>query len=164
MNKYYNLNKTCINAVNECYSGKEHSPKGAGYSAVAYDIGYEMKGVDGSIWSVQIKNGKKVWFRKSGMVQLVHEEPVQTSDVITTSSETVINHQNTDPNTVINKEPKAKNNYNLFYNYYKNVLKQKYNTDNVKISDKQLKEEIIEEWHRIKKNKNELNDIIGKLQ
>ena len=69
-------NYQCINVSNETYTGKEMSPKGLGYSAVGFDIGFEKEGVDKQLWVVQMKNNKKVWFRKSGMPKVTHEEPL----------------------------------------------------------------------------------------
>ena len=78
--KKINNNFQCSNVITETYTKKEKSPKGFGLSAVGYDINHELKGVDNEIWIVQFKNGKKVWFRKSGMPKITHEETLIDDD------------------------------------------------------------------------------------
>ena len=75
-------NYQCVNISSESYTGKEQSPKGLGYSAVPYNIGFEKEGVDKQLWVVQMKNNKKVWFRKNGMPKVTHEEPLITINTI----------------------------------------------------------------------------------
>jgi hypothetical protein len=167
--KKINFNsKNCINISTESYSGKEYSPKGLGYSAVTYPIGHEMIGVDKQIWSVQMKNCKKVWFRKSGMPILTHEEPIITNHnedpVINqiASIESIDNKTNEDIIEEVNdKKQPIKTNYSLFYTYYSNKLKEEYKEKGIKKEPKEIRDETIEEWNKLKKNKKDLEDLIN---
>ena len=153
MIKKFLPSNSCFNITTETYNGKEQSPKGLGYSAVAYNIGYEMIGKDNLIWSVQIKNNKKVWFRKNGMPVVTHEEPIITEIPKETPEETII-EQPIQPQENI-KEIK-KTDYNIFYSYYTNKLKEEDKKNGIKKENKIIKENTIEEWNRLKKNKKEL--------
>jgi hypothetical protein len=68
----------CSNISTETYTGKEQSPKRFGLSAEGFEINYEKEGFDKQIWSVQIKNNRKVWVRNCNRVNITHEEPVIT--------------------------------------------------------------------------------------
>ncbi len=166
--KKINFNsKACINISTESYSGKESSPKGLGYSAVTYPIGQEMIGVDKQVWSVQMKNGKKVWFRKSGMPVLTHEEPIITNsneepdipqqqtpiEIKTDIQEQVIEE-------VIEKKT-VKTDYSIFYSYYSNKLKTENIEKGIKKEPKDIRDETIEEWNKLKKNKKELQELLN---
>lgn len=159
MKKINNNNHQCLNITTETYTGKEKSPKGYGYSATVYEIGFEKEGIDKQIWVVQIKNGKKVWFKKNGMPKITHEEPL-----ITTVEETSLKPQEPlkEQTTVAKQTDKKPNDYQLFYNYYSTKLKAE-NNENKKENKKtptQMKDETIAEWNRIKKNKKELEEIL----
>lgn len=160
MKKINNNNHQCLNITTETYTGKEKSPKGYGYSATVYEIGFEKEGIDKQIWVVQIKNGKKVWFKKNGMPKITHEEPL-----ITTVEETSLKPQEPlkeQQTTVAKQTDKKPNDYQLFYNYYSTKLKAE-NNENKKENKKtptQMKDETIAEWNRIKKNKKELEEIL----
>lgn len=151
MIKKFLPNNSCINISTETFNGKEQSPKGLGYSAVAYNIGFEMEGKDGLIWSVQMKNNKKVWFRKNGMPLVTHEEPLITNSTPEPPKEII--QVSTPPET--QKEIK-KTDYNIFYSYYTNKLKEEYSKNGIKKENKLIKDETITEWNRLKKNKKEL--------
>jgi len=150
MIKKFLPNNSCFNISTETFNGKEQSPKGIGYSAVAYNIGYEMTGKDGLIWCVQMKNNKKVWFRKNGMLIVTHEEPL-----ITETPPEIIEEVVQPPSQEIQKEVK-KTDYNIFYSYYKNKLKEDYESSGIKKDNKEIKDKTIAEWNRLKKNKKEL--------
>lgn len=161
-------NYQCVNASNETYTGKEMSPKGMGFSAVAYDIGFEKEGVDKQLWVVQIKNGKKVWFRKSGMPKVTHEEPLITNEVVI--KETTVPTITTIPEVkeeVVKTEDvkktdvsQKKTDFNIFYKYYSGILKEENVRDGLNKKPKTIQEETYAEWNRIKKNKSELNDLL----
>lgn len=160
-------NYQCINASNETYTGKEMSPKGIGFSAVAYEVGFEKEGVDKQLWIVQIKNGKKVWFRKSGMPKVTHEEPLITNEVdevptlVTpqlsdVKSEVVVNEPENKKEEPIQK----KTDFNIFYKYYSGILKEENIREGLNKKPKSIQEETYAEWNRLKKNKIELNELL----
>ena len=158
-------NYQCVNASNETYTGKEMSPKGIGFSAIAYDIGFEKEGVDKQLWIVQIKNGKKVWFRKSGMPKVTHEEPLITTEVVVKEvSITTIPEEKEE--VVKTEDPKKadpsqkKTDFNIFYKYYSGILKEENIREGLNKKPKTIQEETYAEWNRIKKNKSELNDLL----
>jgi len=163
--KRINNNYQCVNVTTETYTGKEQSPKGVGFSAVGYEIGFEKEGVDKQLWVVQIKNGKKVWFRKSGMPKVTHEEPLITStEIISTSipnvitSITTINEIKETPES--EKPANKKTDFNIFYKYYSAKLKQENIDKNLNKKPKTIQEETYSEWNRLKKNKAELNELL----
>ena len=154
-------NYQCVNISSESYTGKEQSPKGLGYSAVPYNIGFEKEGVDKQLWVVQMKNNKKVWFRKNGMPKVTHEEPLIT---INTIEEPKIEIKETKEEEDIkeeNKETKPKKtDYSIFYKYYNNKLKEENLSKGLNKKLKIIQDETIEEWNRLKKNKEELNELL----
>lgn len=158
-------NYQCVNASNETYTGKEMSPKGMGFSAVAYEIGFEKEGVDKQLWVVQIKNGKKVWFRKSGMPKVTHEEPLITNEVVI-KEVSVTTVPEVKEEVVKTEDPKKtdttqkKTDFNVFYKYYSGILKEENIRDGLNKKPKTIQEETYAEWNRIKKNKSELNDLL----
>lgn len=155
-----NNNYQCINVSTETYTGKEMSPKGLGYSAVGFDIGFEKEGVDKQLWSVQIKNGKKVWFRKNGMVKVSHEEPLITND--NQQTEPIKNEEK--PKEVIKEEKtednQKKTDFSIFYKYYSNKLKEENKANGLDKKPKVIQEETYAEWARLKKNKVEMNELL----
>ena len=159
-------NYQCVNASNETYTGKEMSPKGMGFSAVAYDIGFEKEGVDKQLWVVQIKNGKKVWFRKSGMPKVTHEEPLITNEVVIKEVSITTTIPEVKEEVVKTEDPKKtdttqkKTDFNVFYKYYSGILKEENIRDGLNKKPKTIQEETYTEWNRIKKNKSELNDLL----
>jgi len=165
MKKLNNNNYPCSNIPTETYTKKEKSPKGFGLSAVAYEINHELVGVDNEIWVVQYKNGKKVWFRKSGMPKITHEETL-----IDENYEIKDNKDNNDdiPSNnqhqiqIKQQNEKKMTDYNYFYHYYSNKLKSE-NEKRDKVTKKKPKEiqtEIFEEWNRLKQNKTELEELL----
>lgn len=169
MKRILSNNNTCINISTESYNGKEQSPKGLGFSAVAYDIGYEKMGQDGELWSVQIKNNKKVWFRKNGMPIVTHEEPlitynntndIEINPIIINESISLSNSKNQEE---IPKEIK-KTDYTIFYSYYTNKIKSEYLKNGIKKENKIIKEETIAEWNKLKKNKKELEILMNSIK
>jgi hypothetical protein len=160
MIKKFLPNNSCFNITTETYNGKEQSPKGLGYSAVGYNIGFEMIGKDNLIWSVQMKNNKKVWFRKNGMPIVTHEEPVIT-EIFEIPKE--IEKEQLLPVQDTPKENK-KTDYNIFYSYYTNKLKEEYLKNGIKKENKIIKDETIAEWNRLKKNKKELELLMNSIK
>lgn len=156
MKKINNNNHQCLNISTETYTGKEKSPKGYGYSAIAYEIGFEKEGIDKQIWSVQMKNGKKVWFKKDGIPKITHEEPLITNEEIEQKQPEPLKDPQVSLPTLTTKK---QNDYQIFYNYYSMKLKTENKKENKK-TPTQMKDETIAEWNRLKKNKKELEDII----
>lgn len=162
--KKINNNYQCSNVPTEMYNKKEQSPKGLGLSAVGFDINYELKGADNDIWIVQFKNGKKVWFRKSGMPKITHEETlINDNNEIKEESKDIISTTTTINETNISQPVEKKlTDYNYFYHYYSNKLK----SENDKLDKankkkpKEIQSEIFEEWNRLKQNKTELLELL----
>lgn len=161
MIKKFLPNNSCFNITTETYNGKEQSPKGLGYSAVAYNIGFEMIGKDNLIWSVQMKNNKKVWFRKNGMPIVTHEEPVIT-EILEIPKETD-KEQILLPVQDTLKENK-KTDYTIFYSHYTNKVKEENKKNGIKKENKIIKDETIAEWNRLKKNKKELELLMNSIK
>ena len=159
MKKINNNNHQCLNISTETYTGKEKSPKGYGYSAIVYEIGFEKEGIDKQIWVVQMKNGKKVWFKKDGIPKITHEEPLITSEDLEPKQQEPLKEQQVAPTITPLTTTKKLNDYQLFYNYYSTKLKSENKKENKK-TPTQMKEETIAEWNRLKKNKKELEEII----
>lgn len=164
-------NYQCVNVSNETYTGKEQSPKGIGFSAMGYDIGFEKEGIDKQLWVVQIKNNKKVWFRKNGMPKVTHEEPlISENDSSNDSTSSNDNNETSNTNPIINevnesteeklKPTNKKTDFNLFYNYYSNILKVENKEKSLNKKPKQIQEETYSEWNRLKKNKEELKELL----
>ena len=158
-------NHQCINISSESYTGKEQSPKGLGYSAVPYNIGFEKEGIDKQIWVVQMKNNKKVWFRKSGMPKVSHEEPLITTSNIIEEPKQEINEIKEEIKIVQNQEETSefkqkKTDYSIFYKYYSTKLKEENAIKGLNKKPKIIQDETIEEWNRLKKNKQELNELL----
>jgi len=169
MKKINNNNFQCSNIPTETYTKKEQSPKGLGLSAVGYDINYELKGVDNEMWVVQFKNGKKVWFRKSGMPKITHEETliddkfqIKENYDIKDSNESIDNSLNHKQIPIKNQTEKKMTDYNYFYHYYNNKLKSENEKKdkNLRKKPKEIQTEIFEEWNRLKQNKSELEDLL----
>ncbi len=170
-----NNNYQCSNIATETYTGKEASPKGMGFSAVPYELGFEKQGADNQIWVVQMKNGKKVWFRKSGMpsVNITHEEPLITDNNNTTEPPPQQQPSPLQETTPVSSEPEIKEekeqkeqkttkqtDYNLFHSYYSKKLKEENIEKKLNKKPKEIQNETITEWNRLKKNKNELEQIL----
>ncbi len=159
-------NYQCVNVSNETYTGKEQSPKGMGFSALGYDIGFEKEGIDKQLWVVQIKNNKKVWFRKNGMPKVTHEEPLITEN--DSSNDSISSNDNnetiiTEVKEITEEKPKTinkKTDFNLFYNYYSTILKEENKEKGLNKKPKQIQEETYSEWNRLKKNKEELKELL----
>jgi len=165
--KKINNNFQCVNVATETYTGKEMSPKGFGYSAMGYPVGYEKEGVDKLIWIVQVNNNKKVWFRKNNITKITHEEPLLTDNLNTNEPEInnekiITNPEQNETQNIEEKQEKKITDYNYFYKYYSNKLKTENKDKNLKKSNKDIQTEIFNEWHRlkIKENKIELDNLI----
>lgn len=166
----------CSNISTETYTGKEQSPKRFGLSAEGFEINYEKEGYDKQIWSVQIKNGRKVWVRNCNRVNITHEEPVITSyntEECTTEKIDDVNTENNsiEVNTVVNtptlvttgtKTEKKKTDYNIFVTYYQEKLKLE-NKD-TKVPNKVLFNKTVEEWNRLKKFPEELKILMANIK
>jgi len=168
----------CTNISTETYTGKEQSPKRFGLSAEGFEINYEKEGYDKQIWSVQLKNNRKVWVRNSNRVNITHEEPIinshtvpqlieeHTSDVVeenekeneTTETSSVVQNDNS---VTTLKTEKKKTDYNIFIKYYLDKLKAE-NKD--KTTNKVLFSVATEKWARLKKNPDELKKIMATIK
>lgn len=162
MKKINNNNFQCFNVPTETYTKKEQSPKGLGYSAVGYELNYEARGVDNQIWVVQMKNNKKVWFKKSGMPIVTHEEPLMVENETNNEQKEPIIEENDVKEVNDTKQEKKTTDYNYFYKYYNTKLKNENNKRDkeTKKTNKEIQNEIFEEWNRLKKNKNELEELL----
>jgi hypothetical protein len=205
--KRVNNNYQCVNVTTETYTGKEQSPKGIGFSAIGFDIGFEKEGVDKQLWVVQMKNNKKVWFRKSGMPKVTHEEPLITINEVnndnSSDNQNINNELSEKDYDIINsstsiatitsmtpisapkvttkattkatskvatkeaaksnsetKEDSKKTDFNIFYKYYSNKLKDENKEKGLNKKPKEIQEETYSEWNRIKKNKEELSELL----
>jgi hypothetical protein len=159
-------NYTCSNISTEVYTGKESSPKGLGFSAVPYEIGFEKQGADGLIWVVQMKNGKKVWFRKNGMyIKITHEEPLIQEETINQNqiiTQSQIENNSDEIETINDNETKSKKtNYNIFCSYYTNKLKAENKLNGMKKTNMEIRNEAINEWKRLKTNKKEMDELMS---
>ena len=172
----------CSNISTESYTGKEQSPKRFGLSAEGYDINYEKEGFDNQIWSVQIRNGRKVWSKKSNMSKITHEVPLLSSIDNTDDIPSLVNSNN-DSAVVVNdiakdsstntsqdianeqskevKIEKKKTDYNIFIKYYLDKLKSE-NKDNT--PHKILFQAATLEWNRLKKNPQELKTQMDNIK
>jgi len=150
--------KNCINVPTNFYSGKETSPLRFGLSAEGYDAGYDMEGYDKLIWTVKIKNNKKVWSRKYDYEKVVHEEPLIKEEVVVVVKQPIKEEIHVIADVVVEKK---QTDYNLFLSYYLNKLKSE-NTTNE--PNKNLFNKTKEEWKRLKKNTEELNAILLKIK
>jgi hypothetical protein len=74
--------KPCINDATFTYTGKEMSPLGLGYCATAEKVGHFMKGKDGTMWMVGMKNGVKVWNRVPNELANEVNAPLQKDEPI----------------------------------------------------------------------------------
>lgn len=161
MIKKFLPNNSCFNITTETFNGKEQSPKGLGISAVAYNIGFEMIGKDNLMWSVQMKNNKKVWFRKNGMPVVTHEEPIIT-EIVNEIINEIPEEISKETQEEVKKQPQEnikeikKTDYNIFYSYYTNKLKEENKKNGITKENKVIKDDTIAEWNRLKKNKKEL--------
>lgn len=170
MKKMKNNKIPCSNISTETYTGKEQSPKRFGLSAEGFEINYEKEGFDKQIWSVQIKNGRKVWVRNCNRVNITHEEPVITSynnsiknednkELDEKNTEDLKNDITTNTTSSVVKSEKKKTDYNIFVTYYQEKLKLE-NKD-TKIANKVLFNKTVEEWNRLKKNQEELKTLMA---
>lgn len=156
----------CINVSTESYTGKEQSPKRFGLSAEGFDINFQKEGFDNQIWSVQIKNGRKVWVRNSTISKITHEEPILTSinnpiipnnDIKNDTNDIIQNSSTSNTNITNTDNIKTKTDYNIFLSYYLNKLKSD-NKDNK--TSKELFNQSIAEWKRLKENPKELKELL----
>jgi hypothetical protein len=152
----------CSNISTETYTGKEQSPKRFGLSAEGFEINYEKEGYDKQIWSVQLKNNRKVWVRNCNRVNITHEEPIITNYNMPQLIEEQPNEEKEKSEEHIIDNPtkpeKKKTDYNIFIKYYLDKLKAE-NKDN-KITNKTLFSAATEEWARLKKNPEELKKLM----
>ena len=169
----------CTNISTESYTGKEQSPKRFGLSAEGFDINYEKEGFDNQIWSVQIRNGRKVWAKKSNMSKITHEIPLLSSNQNTDdiqldnlNNDAIINDTLKDTSTETSQDitidqskevkiEKKKTDYNIFIKYYLDKLKSE-NKDNT--PHKILFQAATLEWNRLKKNPQELKTQMDNIK
>jgi hypothetical protein len=173
----------CTNISTESYTGKEQSPKRFGLSAEGFDINFEKEGYDNQIWSVQIRNGRKVWAKKNNMSKITHEVPLLSSIENTNDIPSLVNLNNDDVDVVVTnkskdnssetsldianeqskevKVEKKKTDYNIFIKYYLDKLKSE-NKDNT--PHKILFQAATLEWNRLKKNPQELKTQMDNIK
>ena len=172
----------CTNISTESYTGKEQSPKRFGLSAEGFDINFEKEGYDNQIWSVQIRNGRKVWAKKNNMSKITHEVPLLSSIENTNDIPSLVNLNNDEDVVVTNKSKdnssetsldianeqskevkveKKKTDYNIFIKYYLDKLKSE-NKDNT--PHKILFQAATLEWNRLKKNPQELKTQMDNIK
>lgn len=162
----------CSNVSTESYTGKEQSPKRFGLSAEGFDINFEKEGFDNQIWSVQSKNGRKVWAKKCNISKITHEIPLLTSTrpLNNTTDDSYIEHpkQDIETSTEIKTETKTevkiekkRTDYNIFIKYYNDKLKAE-NKDNT--PHKILFQATTVEWARLKKNPEELKILMENIK
>jgi len=157
--------KPCVNIPTATYSGKEQSPLHFGLSAEGYDLNTIMEGYDHMMWSVKMKNNRKVWVRHMTSNKMVHEEPVinienhEASPPENNANQTIQSNQpHTEPEIIkAVVEEKKITPYNLFLTYRLHQLKEA-NTE--KINNKELFNKVIVEWNDLKKNAKELERIL----
>jgi hypothetical protein len=171
-----NTKNQCSNVSTESYTGKEQSPKRFGLSAEGFDINYEKEGFDKLIWTVQVKNNRKVWVRKNNITTITHEEPVITDKSIEilkqdTTDDKEISITEIEPEIECDiksddssnvKQEKKKTDYNIFLKYY--LLKLKNEDSNKSIAHKDILKMATVEWARLKKNPNELKTLIESIK
>jgi hypothetical protein len=180
-----NNKQPCNNVSTETYTGKEQSPKRFGLSAEGFELNFDKEGYDGKIWTVQIKNNRKVWVRKNVMTKITHEEPLITNDDgdkdhehhkdskdeshLESSSEVVEKDEIVEepkeeivaaviPETTIEKK---KTDYNIFIKYHLDKLKKE---DTNKTPNKVLFQQTTEEWKRLKNNPTELKILMEQIK
>ena len=167
----------CSNISTDSYTGKELSPKRFGLSAEGFDINYEKEGYDNQIWSVQIRNSRKVWAKKSNITKITHEIPLLTSlnhvintdDIVNDNSNNeVIANSSVEPSEDVAIETskevkieKKRTDYNIFIKYYLDKLKSE-NKDNT--PHKILFQATTLEWNRLKKNPDELKILMDNIK
>lgn len=170
-----NTKSQCINVSTESYTGKEQSPKRFGLSAEGFDINFEKEGFDKLIWTVQVKNNRKVWVRKNNITTITHEEPVipdksseshisdiKINDDIKEEEEIQPEIVSTNDDDIIAKPEKKKTDYNIFLKYY--LIKLKNEESNKSVPHKDILKMATIEWARLKKNPNELKTLIETIQ
>jgi len=183
-----NNKQPCNNVSTETYTGKEQSPKRFGLSAEGFELNFDKEGYDGKIWTVQIKNNRKVWVRKNVMTKITHEEPLITiangSDNGNDNSNGNEDKNDEDDNNgseavekeEIIEEPreeimaavipettieKKKTDYNIFIKYHLDKLKKE---DTNKTPNKVLFQQTTEEWKRLKNNPTELKILMEQIK
>lgn len=171
-----NNKNQCTNVSTESYTGKEQSPKRFGLSAEGFDINYEKEGFDKLIWTVQVKNNRKVWVRKNNITTITHEEPVISDKSSETSIPEIKNEdtlqeevRHTEVETLskndeetITKPEKKKTDYNIFLTYY--LLKLKSEECNKSVAHKDILKIATVEWARLKQNPSELKILIENIK
>lgn len=162
--------KPCVNVSTATYSGKEQSPLHFGLSAEGYELNTIMEGYDKMMWIVKMKNNKKVWIRHSNTVnKMIHEEPVIDTSSIPETPDTPKTQETTQsleqkPPEILKAvvvEEKKTTDYNLFLTYRLHELKQNSDT---KGSNKEVFNSVVAEWKELKKNPEELKNIIQAAQ
>lgn len=173
--------KPCVNVPTATFSGKEQSPLHFGLSAEGYDLNTILEGYDRMMWSVKMKNGRKVWIRNmpiGGNIQrMVHEEPVivkqegavdapNVADTAIENAEIVREEPTVSPPKEPTKPPVMKavveekkvTDYNIFLAYRLYELKKAKPADK---TNKELFNQAVAEWKELKKNAVELKKTMG---
>ena len=80
----------CFNAPEISFSGKENTPQGLGYAASAEMVGKMMKGRDGQVYMVIVKNRDKTWKKvPEDMASRMTKEMPLLSKVVSDLKETL---------------------------------------------------------------------------
>jgi len=99
--------KMCVNAPEISFSGKENTPQGLGYAASAEMVGKMMKGRDGQVYMVIVKNRDKTWKKvPEDMASRMTKEMPLLSKVVSDLKETLDSVEFVEPIELV-KAPKA---------------------------------------------------------
>jgi len=99
--------KMCFNAPEISFSGKENTPQGLGYAASAEMVGKMMKGRDGQVYMVIVKNRDKTWKKvPEDMASRMTKEMPLLSKVVSDLKETLDSVEFVEPIELV-KAPKA---------------------------------------------------------
>lgn len=154
--------KPCVNVTTATYSGKEQSPLHFGLSAEGYELNTIMEGYDRMMWSVKMKNNKKVWVRHSNTVnKMVHEEPVIETISQSETKIPQISEQKPEVLKAVVVEEKKTTDYNIFLTYR---LYQHKQNGTEKSGNKETLNSVVAEWKALKKNPEELKKIMQAAQ
>ena len=99
--------KMCVNAPEISFSGKENTPQGLGYAASAEMVGKMMKGRDGQVYMVIVKNRDKTWKKvPEDMASRMTKEMPLLSKVVSDLKETLDSVEFVEPVELV-KAPKV---------------------------------------------------------
>lgn len=180
--------KPCINVTTTTYTGKELSPLHNGLSAEGYDLDTVMEGFDKLMWITKIKNNRKVWVRYSIPNRMAHEHQEKEAneqkknedqEIVKETEDNKISDETQDiagkkledipvvicmpiEKTVMKRavEEKKLTAYNMFLTYRLQEQKKHYSTINVTKSNKEVFNEVIQQWKSLDKKSEEYVSIM----